>query len=710
MSTPPAPDDHAAAPAGEPAAEPAGRRANRLIAETSPYLLQHAHNPVDWYPWGDEALERARREDKPILLSVGYSACHWCHVMERESFEDEATARQMNEQFVSIKVDREERPDVDAIYMEAVQALTRHGGWPMTVFLLPDGTPFFGGTYYPNTPRHGMASFRQVLSGVADAYRNRREDVLRGAGQLRDLLQQTPRLQGQGALTVEVLAAAEQAYGADFDATNGGFGGAPKFPQPMNLEALLRLWRRSGRDATLHSVRLTLDKMARGGMYDQLGGGFHRYSVDDVWLVPHFEKMLYDNAQLATVYLQAYQVTGDGFYRRICTETLDYVLREMTAPEGGFYSAQDADSEGEEGKFFLWTPAEVAGLLGEEDARLFGAYFDVLPGGNFEGRSILHTPHPVEAVARAAGVPETRLEEAIARGRRLLFAARGERVPPGRDDKVLTAWNGLALRALARAGAALGREDYLAAARRNAAFVLGHLRAPGADWRLLRSYKDGQARFNAYLEDYAFYADGLLALYEATFDPRWLAAAQGLAATITAQFADDENGGFFDTSADHEALLTRPKDLYDNATPAGSSVAAEVLLRLDALGGAGAGRERAERFLAALTGAMAQHPGAFGRLLCALDFAVGPVKEVAIVGDPEAAPTRALRAVLFEPYRPNLVAALAPAPGAAGETPAVALLEGRVAVDGRPTAYVCEHFACRLPVTDAAALRAQLDA
>jgi uncharacterized protein YyaL (SSP411 family) len=533
--------------------------------------------------------------------------------------------------------------------------------------------------------------------------------VLRGAGQLRDLLQQSPRLQGQGALTADVLGAAERAYAADFDATNGGFGGAPKFPQPMNLEALLRLWHRSGQDGTLRMVRLTLDKMAQGGMYDQLGGGFHRYSVDDVWLVPHFEKMLYDNAQLATVYLQAYQATGDAFYRRICTETLDYVLREMTAPEGGFYSAQDADSEGEEGKFFLWTPAEVSALLGEEDARLFGAYFDVTPGGNFEGRSILHTPRPADAVAREADVPETRLEEAIARGRRVLFAAREERVPPGRDDKVLTAWNGLTLRAFARAGAALGREDYLHAARRNAAFVLEHLRAPGEGWRLLRSYKDGQARFNAYLEDYAFYADGLLALYEATFDPRWLAAAQGLAATITAQFADEAGGGFFDTSADHEALLTRPKDLYDNATPAGSSVATEVLLRLAALTGDGDDRTRAERFLSALTGAMAQHPGAFGRLLCALDFAVGPVKEVALVGAVADPATRELLAVVHQPYRPNLVVALAAPTVGAGGTPPVPLLEGRTAVEGQPTAYVCEHFACRLPVTDAAALRAQLD-
>ena len=690
--------------------ETAARHTNRLIDETSPYLLQHAHNPVDWYPWGEEALQRARSEDKPILLSVGYSACHWCHVMERESFEDEETAAQLNRDFVSIKVDREERPDVDAIYMEAVQALTRHGGWPMTVFLLPDGTPFYGGTYFPKESRYGLASFREILSAVAEAYRDQRESVLQGAEQLSQVIRQSPRLERRDALTAGLLEQAEAAAGAGFDERYGGFGGAPKFPQPMNLEAMLRLWRRSGQESTLRMVRVTLEGMARGGMYDQLAGGFHRYSVDARWLVPHFEKMLYDNAQLATVYLHAFQATGDGFFRRIATETLDYVLREMTAPEGGFYSAQDADSEGEEGKFFVWAPEEVTSLLGAEDARLFNATFDVTPEGNFEGHNILHLERPLEEVARSLDVPPADLEAALERGKRALFAAREQRVKPGRDEKVLTAWNGLMLRALAEAGAVLGRNDYLSAARRNAAFVLGNLQAPGEGWRLLRSYKDGQAKFNAYLEDYAFYADGLLALYEATFDPRWFEAARGLAQTIVEQFADEEGGGFFDTSADHETLLTRPKDLYDNATPAGNSVAVEVLLRLAAYTGEGDYRERAERYLSALAASVAQHPAAFGRLLSALDFAIGPVQEVALVGDPAGPDTRDLLAALYARYDPNRVLALR-SPGAEGDSLAavIPLLEGRTAIEGRATAYVCQHFACRLPVTAPEDLLRQLD-
>jgi uncharacterized protein YyaL (SSP411 family) len=478
----------------------------------------------------------------------------------------------------------------------------------------------------------------------------------------------------------------------------------------MNLEAMLRLWRRSGQESTLRMARVTLEGMARGGMYDQLGGGFHRYSVDEKWLVPHFEKMLYDNAQLATVYLHAFQATGDGFFRRIATETLDYVIREMTAPEGGFYSAQDADSEGEEGKFFVWAPHEVTSLLGTEDARLFNATFDVTPEGNFEGHSILHLERPLEEVARSLDVPLADLEAALERGKRALFAAREQRVKPGRDEKVLTAWNGLMLRALAEAGAVLGRKDYLSAARRNAAFVLGHLRLPGEGWRLLRSYKDGQARFNAYLEDYAFYADGLLALYEATFDPRWFEAARGLAQTTVEQFADEEGGGFFDTSADHETLLTRPKDLYDNATPAGNSVAVDVLLRLAAYTGEGAYRERAERYLSALAASVAQHPAAFGRLLSALDFAIGPVQEVALVGDPAGPDTRGLLAALYTRYDPNRVLALRP-PGAEGDSLAavIPLLEGRTAIEGRATAYVCQHFACRLPVTTPEDLLRQLD-
>jgi len=690
-----------------------GRKPNRLIHETSPYLLQHAHNPVDWYPWGPEALERARREDKPILLSIGYSACHWCHVMERESFEDEETARLMNEHFVCIKVDREERPDLDAIYMEAVQAMTRHGGWPMTVFLLPDGTPFYGGTYFPPTPHYGMPSFKQVLLAVASAYRSQREQVERSAAQLRELLCQQPQLGGMpgpDALTPAILEQAEHVLAQTFDETHGGFGGAPKFPQPMSLEALLRIAHRTGKPETLRMVRLTLDKMAQGGMYDQLGGGFHRYSVDAQWLVPHFEKMLYDNAQLARVYLHAYLATGERFYRRICEETLDYVLREMASPEGGFYSTQDADSEGEEGKFYLWTPGEVRALLGEEEGQLFCAYFDVTERGSFEGKSILHTPRSVEEVAAEQGVSTAHLEEVIERGRRILLEARAQRIKPARDEKILTAWNGLMLRSFAEAAAALERDDYRRAAVRNAEFVLSTLRAPGdGSLRLYRSYKDGRARHNAYLEDYAGYAAGLLALYEATFDQRWLEAAQRLASTMIEQFADEAGGGFFDTSADHEALLTRPKSLYDSATPSGNSMACEVLLRLaEYLDDAGY-RARAERLLAGLRDALAQHPSAFGELLCALDFYLGPVRQIALAGDPHDERMRALLRVVYGHYLPNKVVALRLL-GPEGEKAAahIPLLQNREPIGQQATAYVCEHFTCRLPVTDPQALKEEL--
>jgi uncharacterized protein YyaL (SSP411 family) len=706
----------------------AGRRPNRLIRETSPYLLQHAFNPVDWYPWGPEALEQAKREDKPILLSIGYSACHWCHVMERESFEDEETARLMNELFVPIKVDREERPDLDSIYMEAVQALTQHGGWPMTVFLMPDGAPFYGGTYFPKTRRHGMPSFQEVLRSVASAYRSRRDDVDRSASQLREYLQRKPQLGGDGeltGLTPGILEQAAHALGQSFDATHGGFGQAPKFPQPMVLEALLRSWRHSGRAQTLRMTQVTLDKMAQGGIYDHLGGGFHRYSVDERWLVPHFEKMLYDNALLSRVYLHAWLATGNPGYRRVCEETLDYVLREMTSPEGGFYSTQDADSEGEEGKFFVWTPAEVKGLLGEDDGRVFCEYFDVTERGNFEGRSILHTPRYPDVVAHVAGVSEERLSEVVERGRRVLFDARERRVKPGRDEKILTAWNGLMLRSFAEAAISLERDDYRDAAIRNAEFVLSHLLAdtdgphPSTEdegygerrWRLLRTYKDGQAKLNAYLEDYSFYAAGLLALYEATFDLRWFEAAKGLADTMVAQFADDSGGGFFDTSADHESLLTRPKDLYDNATPSGNSVAADVLLRLSEFTGDETFRARAGRLLSGLHAAMAQHPSAFGYLLCVLDFYLTPAQQIALAGDPSAADMRPLVQSIFGRYLPNKVVALR-RPGPAGDRAAqlIPLLAERPQRDGKATAYICEHYTCQLPVTDRESLERQLAA
>jgi hypothetical protein len=666
---------------------------NRLARETSPYLLQHAHNPVDWYPWGEEAFARARAENKPILLSVGYSACHWCHVMERESFENADTAALMNRHFVNVKVDREERPDVDHIYMQAVQSLTGHGGWPMTVFLTPDGTPFYGGTYFPPTDRHGLPGFPRLLTALAEAWTHRQGEVLQSGRQIADALGQTERLRRAATLlTEEVLASAFHGASAQFDEEHGGLGGAPKFPQPMIWDFVLRYARRSGNEYARRMVHTTLVRMARGGMYDQLGGGFARYSVDAHWLVPHFEKMLYDNAQLASLYLHAWLALGDPECRRVAEETLDYVLREMTDPAGGFYSAQDADSEGHEGKFFVWTPEEIRAVLGAEaDAAM--AYWGVDGGPNFEGTSILYLP----------GEPDA---ERMAAARRKLYEARERRVRPGRDDKVLAAWNGLMGQALAEAGRALGRPEYLAAAVRNAEFVLGSMRRDG---RLCRTWKAGEARLNGYLEDYSMVTAALVTLYESTFDRRWLDEARGLAAEMLRLFWDDTLEGFYDTGIDHERLIVRPRNLYDNAVPSGSSVAIETLLRLAELTGEREYEQRAVAALRPMADLMARHPTAFGRFLCALDFHLGPRVELALLAPRAIDEVDGLAREAFGRYLPNLVAAGAVAgqPRAAAGIP---LLEGRGAVDGKPTAYVCRNYACELPVTDATALARQLDA
>ncbi|HEX5816723.1 MAG TPA: thioredoxin domain-containing protein [Methylomirabilota bacterium] len=664
---------------------------NRLARETSPYLLQHAHNPVDWYPWGEEAFARARAENKPILLSVGYSACHWCHVMERESFESADTAALMNRHFVNVKVDREERPDVDHIYMQAVQSLTGHGGWPMTVFLTPDGTPFYGGTYFPPTDRHGLPGFPRLLTALAEAWTTRQGEVVQSGRQIAEALGQSERLRAASSLLGEtVLVSAFQGVTAQFDEERGGLGGAPKFPQPMIWEFVLRFARRSGNEYARRMVHTTLVRMARGGIYDQLGGGFARYSVDAQWLVPHFEKMLYDNAQLASLYLHGWLALGDPECRRVAEETLDYVLREMTDPAGGFYSAQDADSEGHEGKFFVWTPDEMRAVLGAEaDAAM--AYWGVDRGPNFEGASIFYLP----------GEPAP---ERMAAARRKLSEARERRVHPGRDDKVLAAWNGLMTRALAEAGRALGRADYLAAAARNAGFVLSEMRRDG---RLRRSWKAGEARLNGYLEDYAMVAAALVELYEATFERRWLDEARGLADEMLRLFWDDHLEGFYDTGSDHERLIVRPRNLYDNAVPSGSSVAIETLLRLAVLTGESLYEQRAVAALRPMADLMARHPTAFGRFLCALDFHLGPRVELALVAPASMADVAPLTREAFGRYLPNLVAAgTVDGRDAAG----IPVLEGRRAVDGKPTAYVCRNYACELPVTDAAALARQLDA
>ena len=678
---------------------------NRLAQETSPYLLQHKNNPVDWYPWGEEALEKARAEDKPILLSVGYSACHWCHVMERESFEDEATADIMNKHFVNIKVDREERPDVDSIYMSAVQAMTRHGGWPMTVFMTPDGAPFYGGTYFPPVPSRGMPSFKQVLLSLADAYANRREEVLASAENVREFLKESSTASiPRSEVSEGLLTHAANALAGQIDNRFGGFDGAPKFPQTMNLEVLLRHHKRTGDRAALSGVELTLRQMANGGIYDQLGGGFARYSVDEYWLVPHFEKMLYDNALLARLYLEAYEATGDGFYRRIAEETLDYVMRDMRSPEGGFYSAEDADSEGVEGKFYVWTPEEIEATLEAEDAKLAERYWDVTERGNFEGKNILNVPRPPEAVADEFGLSTEELWQRILLIRERLFTEREKRVRPGRDEKVLAAWNGLMLRAFALAAGVTGREEYLRVAEENAVFLLEKLVVDG---RLRRSYKDGQARLNGYLEDYACVADGLVELYEATFETRWLREAASLADAILGLFWEEAEGAFYDTAADHEELVTRPRDVYDNATPSGNSVAVDVLLKLSVLLEREDYRERAGAVLDNLSGGMVQVPGAFGRLLSALDFYLSTPYEVAIIGEREAPGTKTLLETVYSSYLPNKVVA-----GSSEKdeeaTQLVPLLANRPMRGGRPTAYVCVNYACQSPTTDPAELARQL--
>ncbi len=684
---------------------------NRLVHESSPYLSHHAHNPVDWYPWGEEPFMRAQREDKPILLSIGYRACHWCSVMARESFENEAIAQLMNDNFINIKVDREERPDLDTIYMNAVQMMTGSGGWPMTVFLTPEGKPFYGGTYFPPVDRYGMPGFPRVLIALTEAYRTRRGEIENSAegvlGELKRLDRVVaPEGEAEGDLSYEIADHAANHLLRAFDPVHGGFGNKPKFPPSMTMQFLLRQWRRTKNTSALTAVELTLDKMARGGMYDQLGGGFHRYSVDERWLTPHFEKMLYDNALLSRVYTEAFLATGNEFYKHIAIETLEYVKREMTDKDGGFYSTQDADSEGEEGKFFVWTPEEVMTLLGEEDAKLFNRYFDVSEMGNFEGRSILHIDEDIDVIARLMGVSRDRLADVIERGRRVLFETREKRVKPYRDEKTLTAWNGLMMRSFAEASRAFERKDYLDIATRNANFLLTHLRRGG---RLLRTYKDNEGKLNGYLEDYAYVIDALLALYEASFDLRWFEEARELTGTMIEQFWDTEAGGFFFTSADHEALITRTKDFYDNATPSGNSVAASALLRLTLLTGEDRYRRMAEMILRLMKPAMMRAPSAFGYLLSALDLSLGSPYEIAVIGAPEAKDTRAMIKTIFSRYLPNKVVANAPeADSKASHT--IKLLEGRGKVDAAATVYVCRAFYCEAPVTVPAELAEALSA
>ena len=682
-------------------AKPAPKRSqpNSLGSETSPYLLQHAFNPVDWFPWGEAALSLAKQLDKPIFLSIGYSACHWCHVMEHESFENSDIAKQMNDLFVCIKVDREERPDLDQIYITAVQMMTGRGGWPMSVFLTPDLRPFFGGTYWPPTSRMGMPGFRDILIGVADAWKNRRDDVLRSAEELTgEVVRAASESLPRSGLSVETLRGAMGQFLQRVDWQQGGFGGAPKFPHPMDLRVLLRCWKRFGEQEALDAVRLTLDKMAGGGIYDQLGGGFHRYSTDAQWLAPHFEKMLYDNALLVQVYLEAFQATGNANDARVVRETLDYVLREMTQPQGGFYSTQDADSEGEEGKFFVWSEDEVLALLGPEDGRLFCYAYDVTPRGNWEGHNILNRPKPHEQAAKVLQVSPEDLETVLARGRAKLFDARSRRIAPGRDDKVLVSWNGLMIAAMSQAAAILDEPRYSAAASAAADFILKSMR--DADGRLLHSFKDGQARFNAYLDDYACLIDGLIDLYQATFEPKWLDAALDLANQMLSRF-EDPIGGFFYTSIDHEQLVARVKDTQDNATPSGNGMAAFALARLGTLTAQPLLLGRGYATLEAMSGQLAKFAMASGQSLLALDFVLGPTHEIVLV-EPSVATEETAEALRehWQCFWPNHVIALRRTQDTDEKRTMCLgdLWHGKPPLPNALAVFVCEHGSCQKPL------------
>jgi uncharacterized protein len=683
------------------------KQKNRLAGETSPYLLQHATNPVDWYPWGPEALNRAKTESKPIFLSIGYSACHWCHVMEHESFENPEISALMNEHFVNIKVDREERPDLDQIYMSAVMAMTGHGGWPMSVFLTPDREPFFGGTYFPPTDSRGMTGFPRVLMGVQKAWEERREEINQSAAGMADQLRAFAGVsKGSRSLDVKLLDQAARAIMRNFDSVHGGFGRAPKFPHPMDLKVLLRHHARTGEPQALEAVQVTLGKMARGGIYDHLGGGFARYSTDERWLVPHFEKMLYDNALLASAYLEAYQSTHDAEFGRVARETIDYVLGRMTGPEGAFYSTEDADSEGVEGKYYVWSPAEIGELLAPEAAKTFCYVYDITEQGNWEDQNILNLPRTIDQASQLLGRDSAELRAELAAGRERLLAARTKRVPPAKDTKVLVAWNGLMIAALAEGGRILRDERYIEAAGRAAGFILDQMRRD--DGRLLHTYKDRQAKLDAYLDDYASFIDGLTRLYEASGEPRWIESALDLARIMIAEFGDAEHGGFFFTGKRHEELIARQKDIHDNATPSGNGMAATALVRLGGLTGhedlTAVGRSALE----AIGQVLEREPAAVGQSLIALDFLLAPTEEFAVIAGADRAECRAVLEAIATPFRPHKVVAPATPGEAATLAQKMPLLANRPLKNGQTTTYVCEHFTCHEPVVGVAGVEAAL--
>ncbi|MHC4571105.1 MAG: thioredoxin domain-containing protein [Planctomycetota bacterium] len=670
---------------------------NRLINETSPYLLQHAHNPVDWYPWGREAFDRAKKEDRPVFLSIGYSTCHWCHVMEYESFENEQIAKIMNEHFVNIKVDREQRPDVDEIYMKAVQIMTGSGGWPLSVFLMPDGQPFYGGTYYPPTDRYGRIGFERLLLILADAWSNKRQELVNSAGNLSKLLARPTSPVEKKKLSVEMLEAGFGYFQNIFDPANGGFGIAPKFPQPTNLSMLLFYWHRTGQKQALQMVEKTLDAMAEGGIYDHIGGGFHRYSTDARWIIPHFEKMLYDQALISKVYLQAYKVAKNEQYAATARQIFDYVLRDMTDAQGGFYSAEDADSEGKEGTFYVWDQKQIKSILDKDEAEIFSAYYGITEKGNFEeGKTILNITASTEQLGKKFQKDPAALMDILANARFKIFTERQKRIKPHRDDKVIAAWNGLMISSLAYGGAVLQEEKYIRAAERAAGFILNTLHK---NQRLMRYYRDGRAVELAFLDDYAFTIMGLLDLYEATFDAQWIIEAQELGDEMVELFADKKQGGFFLTGKDGEKLITRTKPDSDGAVPSGNSIAALALLKLGRLTMEQPFTEQGEKTLEAFSLRLEQSPGYLSVMLMALNFWLGPSQEIVIAGDADKSDTIQMLQLVRSKFLPNAIVLLHQQGEAGSAIEEVApFIKSQTAAGGRATAYVCENYVCNRPV------------
>jgi uncharacterized protein YyaL (SSP411 family) len=673
------------------------KHTNRLINETSPYLLQHAHNPVDWYPWGEEAFERAKQEDKPVFLSIGYSTCHWCHVMERESFENEKIAEIMNKHFICIKVDREHRPDVDGIYMNAVQMMTGSGGWPLSVFLTPDGKPFFGGTYFPPKDLYGRPGFDRVLLSIADAWKNRRQELVESSNKISEVLANLTGPTEKETLSPDMLKAGFDYFNATFDAVNGGFGPAPKFPQPTNLSMLLSYWHRTKDTQALKMVEKSLDVMAKGGIYDHIGGGFHRYATDGRWLVPHFEKMLYDQALLSKVYIQAYQATGKEKYATTAREIFGYVLRDMTDSKGGFYSAEDADSEGEEGVFYVWAPKQINSILDKDEAEIFSAYYGVTKKGNFEeNKTILSIIIPTGQLEKKFKKDHKALMNILSKTRSKIFAEREKRIRPHRDDKIITAWNGLMISSMAYGGAVLQEEKYIRAAERAAKFIMDALHKNG---RLMRYYRQDQAVELAFLDDYAFTIMGFLDLYEASFETKWLIDAKMLAEEMIKLFADNEQGGFFLTGKDSEKLITRIKPSTDGVIPSGNSAASFALLKLGKLTMNQHFTEQGGKVLESFSRHLKQSSGYSSEMLSVLNFSLGPTQEIVIAGNSDAADTQQMLKLIRSKFLPNAVILLHQQENTdSGIDKTIPFIKNLTTIDGKATAYVCENYACNWPV------------